>query len=145
MEFASFYNSRWTYQCLVPWTLMIEIIFVSPVFRNCRMPNSISWAFSIISLIGTNQHNRRNIEFSIANHFGKRLLCLYPSFDWQEKRSMKISHVLQILITANPIWRPIHVKILKMLACITQNVPDIGLSFYDTNKMYGYPGVRGNG
>ena len=44
----------------------------------------------------------------------------------EEDDKMKINHVWPLLISINPIWRPIRVTILNFLAGITPNEPEDG-------------------
>ena len=49
-----------------------------------------------------------------------------PKLNVEEDDKMKIYHVWQLLISINPIWRPIRVTILNFLAGITPNEPENG-------------------
>ena len=44
----------------------------------------------------------------------------------EEGDQIKIGHAWPILISANSIWWPIHVKVFNLPACITLSEPDTG-------------------
>ena len=83
------------------------------------MPNYNSGAFSIISIITTNEHYRENIRCLIVSepsHLRKLFWCLYPKFDCQFMPKFWICQLVQP--TVNP---------------ILANT----LGFHDKNKLYG--------
>ena len=94
VKFPRLYNSQWTYQLIIPWTFILEMICKCPRFNKFQIANQNPWwTIPIIGLITIHEHARGIMKCSKVlepSPLWKRFWCLQLIFDCQERWSNEI-------------------------------------------------------